>query len=64
MPNRFWPGYALPTGPRLLLWALRIGCVGSGLMILVGSFSPAYGQFPAPARPPKTATELPKGEAA
>ena len=63
MPNRDWPGHALPAGPTLLRRALRIGLVGSVLTI-VGSSSSAFGQFPAPARTPKMATELPKGDAA
>lgn len=63
MPNCDWLGHALPAGPTLLRRALRIGLVGCVLTIVGGSSS-AFGQFPAPARTPKMATELPKGDAA
>jgi len=55
MSNRYWPGRALPAGSTL---------TGLSLVLVLASSGLAYGQFPAPARPPKMATELPQAEAA
>jgi hypothetical protein len=62
MPKSYWSGRALPAGSLLgrLTPAVRFvgGVVVGTVLALASPGQQAYAQFPAPARPPKLATDL------
>jgi hypothetical protein len=58
MSNRYPPGRALPAGSTVS----GLGIVLSLVTLVFATTGSASGQFPAPARPPKTVSELPKAE--